>query len=182
MESLGVLAGGIAHDFNNLLMGVLGHASVALRALPDTSPAIDSVRQIETAALRAADLAKQMLAYSGKGRFLLQPIDLNELVEEMAHLLEVSISKGAILKYNFALNLPAVEGDITQLRQVIMNLITNASEAIDGKSGVITVCTGATECDETYLNHSYIQDDLPKGMYVLLGSHRYRLRDVEGNS
>ena len=168
MESLGVLAGGIAHDFNNLLMGVLGHASVALRALPDTSPAIDSVRQIETAALRAADLAKQMLAYSGKGRFLLQPIDLNELVEEMAHLLEVSISKGAILKYNFALNLPAVEGDITQLRQVIMNLITNASEAIDGKSGVITVCTGATECDEAYLNHSYIQDDLPKGMYVYL--------------
>jgi len=168
MESLGVLAGGIAHDFNNLLMGVLGNASVALRELAPTSPARDSMEQIETAALRAADLAKQMLAYSGKGRFVLESIGLSDLVEEMAHLLEASISKGSILKYNFAPNLPAVEGDATQLRQVVMNLITNAAEAIGDKSGVITVCTGVSDCDASYLKTSYLDEDLPGGLYVFL--------------
>lgn len=166
LESLGVLAGGIAHDFNNLLMGVLGNASLAMMELPPESPARESVTHIEHAALRAAELAKQMLAYSGKGRFIIQRLDLTKVVEEMSHLLQVSISKKAFLRYNFAANLPAVEGDPTQIRQVIMNLITNASDAVGEKSGVITICTGALAADSAYLSETYLDDDLPEGCYV----------------
>lgn len=168
LESLGVLAGGIAHDFNNLLMGVLGNASLALMELPPESPARESVNHIEKAAMRAAELARQMLAYSGKGRFVIQKINLSKLVEEMTHLLQVSISKKVFLRYNFADNLPAIEGDATQIRQVIMNLITNASDAIGDKSGVITITTGLIETDSTYLESTYLKDDLPGGYYVFL--------------
>ncbi|HOZ45538.1 MAG TPA: PAS domain S-box protein [Candidatus Hydrogenedentes bacterium] len=166
LESLGVLAGGIAHDFNNLLMGILGNASLALMELDPKSKIYRNVEQIETAGMRAAELAKQMLAYSGKGRFVVEPISLSSLVEEMAHLLEAAISKKAVLKYNFAENLPVTEGDATQLRQVIMNLITNASEALEEKSGVVSISTGVIEADRYYLSTTYVDDDLPPGFYV----------------
>ncbi|NUN98928.1 MAG: PAS domain S-box protein, partial [Candidatus Omnitrophica bacterium] len=168
LESLGVLAGGIAHDFNNLLMGVLGNASLALLELSPESPARESVAQIETAALRAADLAKQMLAYSGKGKFVVQRINLSKLVEEMSHLVEVSITKKAVLRYHFAENLPAIEADATQIRQVILNLITNASDALGTKSGIITVNTGVMEVDAEYLSSTYLDDELPPGHYVYI--------------
>ena len=87
LESLGVLAGGIAHDFNNILMAVIGNAGLAKLRLPPESPVAENLHQIEQAANRAADLAKQMLAYSGKGKFVVEPVDLNRLVEEMEHLL-----------------------------------------------------------------------------------------------
>jgi PAS domain S-box-containing protein len=152
LESLGVLAGGIAHDFNNLLMAILGNASLALDELQSMAPARGNILEIEKASKRAAELAKQMLAYSGKGRFVIEPVAANELIEEMGHLLEVSISKKALLKYNFADNLPSFDGDVTQIRQIIMNLITNASEAIDDKSGIIALSTGAMHCDRAYLD------------------------------
>ncbi|HRU06892.1 MAG TPA: ABC transporter substrate binding protein, partial [Candidatus Brocadiia bacterium] len=156
LESLGVLAGGIAHDFNNLLMGVLGYASVALSELSPVAPARHSVEQIERTAQRAAELIRQMLAYSGKGKFTIEVLDISELVEEMAHLLQVSISKKAVLKLNLARGLPPIEADATQVRQVIMNLITNASEAIGDKSSVISITTGAMHCDRAYLKESYL--------------------------
>ncbi|OGP58891.1 MAG: hypothetical protein A2V67_20660, partial [Deltaproteobacteria bacterium RBG_13_61_14] len=168
LESLGILAGGIAHDFNNLLVSILGHAGLAQRRLPGDSPAQSSLLQIETAARRAADLTKQMLAYSGRGAFLVQPLDLSNLVEEMAHLLEVAISKKVILNYQFASELPAIEADATQLRQVVLNLITNASEALGESSGAITVCTGVTQADREYLSETYLDDNLPGGRYVYL--------------
>jgi PAS domain S-box-containing protein len=168
MESLGMLAGGIAHDFNNLLTGVLGHASVALMDLPGASPVRDSLRQIEIAAARAADLAKQMLAYSGKGQFVLQPVDLSELVEEMAHLLETSISKRARIEFAFQRDLPAVEADLTQLRQVVMNLITNASEAIGDREGRIRLRTGAMESHDEFHFGSPFPNRLPAGNYAFL--------------
>ncbi len=168
LESLGVLAGGIAHDFNNLLMGILGNASLALMELRTQSKARHNVEQIETAAMRAAELSRQMLAYSGKGKFVIEPICISSLVEEMTHLLGASISKKAVLKYHFADNLPLIEGDATQLRQVIMNLITNASEAIGDKSGIITVGTGVMEADQSYLADTYVNDELPRGSYVYL--------------
>ena len=168
LESLGVLAGGIAHDFNNLLVGILGHADLALDQLSPASPARPCVKDIETAAKRAADLTRQMLAYSGKGRFVIERLDLNEVVAEMTHLLEVSISKKAIPKYNYADNLPAIEADGTQIRQVIMNLITNASEALGDRSGVISISTGAMECDRAYLSGTYLDEELPDGVYVYL--------------
>ncbi|MBI5093924.1 MAG: PAS domain S-box protein [Candidatus Hydrogenedentes bacterium] len=168
LESLGVLAGGIAHDFNNLLTGILGNADLALADLPPASPVRTNIQQIEMAAHRAADLTRQMLAYSGRGSFVIQPVRLSEVVEEMAHLLEISISKKSVLRYDFAKSVPVVNADATQLRQVIMNLIINASEAIGEKDGVITVRTGATECDRAYLSESPLDEALSEGVYVYL--------------
>jgi PAS domain S-box-containing protein len=168
LESLGVLAGGIAHDFNNLLMAVLGHADLALDALPAASEARDDLAEIRRAAQRATELCKQMLAYSGKGRFVIQPVELQKVVEEMLHMLRVSISKNAILKLNFAPNLPPVDADASQLRQVVMNLVVNASEAISERSGVITLSTGAMDCDRQYLSEAWLDEQLPEGMYVFI--------------
>jgi PAS domain S-box-containing protein len=172
LESLGVLAGGIAHDFNNLLMAILGNAGLALHKLSPMSPARDNIQEIEKASTRAAELAKQMLAYSGKGHFVIEPINAGILIEEMAQLLEVSISKNAVIKYNFASNLPSFDGDSTQIRQIIMNLITNASEAVGEKSGVIALSTGAMHCDRAYLDgvsgyfRSVSESPLPEGVYT----------------
>ena len=166
LESLGILAGGIAHDFNNILMAILGNADLVLDTLSPHAPARENVLEIERASKHAAELAKQMLAYSGKGRFVVERINLNEFVGEMAHLLEVSISKKVVLKYSFADTLPSFEGDATQIRQVIMNLITNASEAIGGQSGVIALSTGAMYCDQDYLQDIRIGEPLPEGTYV----------------
>ena len=168
LESLGVLAGGIAHDFNNLLLTIIGNADLALNTLSPTATGREHIDEVITAAQRAADLCKQMLAYSGKGRFIVKPVDLSDVVSDMAHLLEVSVSKRVVLKYEFASNLPAIEGDLTQLRQIIMNLITNASEAVGDRSGVVVVRTGAMECDRAYLKTAYLGDDLPEGVYVFL--------------
>ncbi|MBW1809674.1 MAG: response regulator [Deltaproteobacteria bacterium] len=165
LESLGVLAGGIAHDFNNLLMGVLGNASLALADLPPESPVVDYLKDVEKAGQRAADLARQMLAYSGKGLFKVEKIDLQLLVEEMGHLLEISMSKKAVIRYDFAANVLAVEADASQLRQVIMNMITNASDAIGDKSGVIAISIGSIECDSEYLDVTYLDDNLSPGIY-----------------
>ena len=166
LESLGVLAGGIAHDFNNILMGVLGNADLAQIELSPVSPAYERIEDMIVSVRRAADLCKQMLAYSGKGRFVVENINLMEIVEEMAHMLAVSISKKAVLKYNFAENLPSVKADATQMRQIIMNLITNASEAIGDRSGVISINTGAMDCDRSYLSESYLDENLPEGLYT----------------
>lgn len=174
LESLGVLAGGIAHDFNNLLMGILGNADLAMDELPQSSPARSNLAEIEKASKRAADLARQMLAYSGRGQFLIEPIDLNEVVRDMAHLLEVSISKKAVLKFNFAENLPTFDGDMTQIRQIIMNLITNASEALGDSSGAIAISTGARLCDRDYLDmvgetlRATLDEPLAEGVYLFL--------------
>jgi signal transduction histidine kinase/CheY-like chemotaxis protein len=145
LESLGVLAGGIAHDFNNLLVGILGNASLALGELSPDAPVREMLTGIETAALRAAELTNQMLAYSGKGRFVVAPLDLSELVEEMAHLLEASISKKAVLRRELSAGLPPIDADATQLRQLVMNLITNASDALGDEPGVISLCTRLVE-------------------------------------
>jgi len=172
LESLGVLAGGIAHDFNNIVMTILGNADLALDGLSPMSPAVMNIQEIEKAAKRAAELAKQMLAYSGKGRFVIEAITPNELVQETAHLLEVSISKKSVLRYNFAENLPTFQGDATQIRQILMNLITNASEAIGDRSGVIALSTGAMDCDDDYLNETNevlrtsLNEPLAEGIYT----------------
>jgi PAS domain S-box-containing protein len=168
LESLGVLAGGIAHDFNNLLVGILGNASLALMDIPADSPLRELVTDIETTALRAAELTKQMLAYSGKGRFLIHPVDLNGLVREIAHLLQTVISKRAALRFDFARDLETVEGDATQLRQIVMNLITNASDAIGADDGVITLRTGTREATREQLRSSYVDDELPAGRYAFI--------------
>ncbi|MCP4375105.1 MAG: response regulator [bacterium] len=172
LESLGVLAGGIAHDFNNLLVAIMGNADLAMYELSPHAPARENIQEVLNASKRAAELAKQMLAYSGKGRFVIEPISLNKFVEEMAHLLDISISKKAVIKYNFTDDLPTFDGDAAQIRQIIMNLITNASEAIGDKSGVIALSTDMMNCDRAYLDGldeillAGLSEPLSEGLYV----------------
>jgi len=170
LESLGVLAGGIAHDFNNLLMGVLGNADLAIDKIRPDSPAFADIEEIMKTSRHASDLCRQLLAYSGRGKFVVEPVDIGRLVKEMTDLLEVSISKRASLKYEFAGDLPAVESDATQIRQIILNLITNASEAMGEKDGIIIVRTGVMDADSAYLKETYpyVAEDLPEGPYVYL--------------
>ena len=166
LESLGVLAGGIAHDFNNLLTGVLGNASIMQMDLPANSPLSPMVDQIETAARRAADLCRQMLAYSGKGRFVVRPINLNTVIRETARLLEISISKNTTLQFHLDSALPAIEADETQIRQIVMNLVINGSEAIGSKDGVVTISTGETVLTHDDAGALPLGDELVAGNYV----------------
>ncbi|MDF1664679.1 MAG: response regulator, partial [Planctomycetota bacterium] len=166
LESLGLLAGGIAHDFNNILQSSFGYADLALLKLSAMSPARPYIDEIKKSAQLAADLCQQMLAYSGKGRFSVESVSINELIEEMSHLIEISISKKAVLRYEFGENLPLVKADASQIRQVIMNLIINASEAIGEQSGVISITTGALHCDQSYLDSTFLIQNLPEGPYV----------------
>ncbi len=141
LESLGVLAGGIAHDFNNLLTGVLGNVSLASAQIPADSAAHGFLAQIEKAASRAADLCRHMLAYSGRGRFDVKALDLNALIHETKNLLGISISKRARLDFQPAPSLPAVLADATQIRQIVMNLVINASEALGERDGTVRIST-----------------------------------------
>jgi PAS domain S-box-containing protein len=168
LESLGVLAGGVAHDFNNLLVGILANAGLALSDLDTESPVRETVQQIELAGHRAADLARQILAYSGKGRLLVQPLDLNTLVEETAGLLRVSIRKGARLSFSMAPGMPAIEADATQLRQVVMNLVVNASDAIGEADGEIKVRTDLVTLDSEVLRQKFPGATLNPGQYLSL--------------
>ncbi len=168
LESLGVLAGGIAHDFNNLLMAILGNIDLALLDLSSSSPARGNLMEAAKASQRAADLCRQMLAYSGKGRFVNEVISLNEIIEDMRHMLEVSVSKKAMLRYNLAPGLPSIEADATQMRQIIMNLVINASDAVGEKSGFISISTGVMECDRSYLSETWLNEGLPEGAYVYI--------------
>jgi signal transduction histidine kinase len=168
LESLGLLAGGIAHDFNNLLVGILGNSGLALGELKPESSAYATVEQIQAAAQRAAELTNQLLAYSGKGRFLVQPLDLSRQVEEIAHLLKISTSKKAALRTRLASGLPAVEADPVQIQQVVMNLITNASEALGDNAGEIVVKTGVVDLDGVPHVDDVPGEPLPAGRYVYL--------------
>jgi PAS domain S-box-containing protein len=166
LESLGVLAGGIAHDFNNLLMAILGNLELALRDLSPVSPAQPRIEAASSAARRAANLTRQMLAYSGRGRFMVGRLDLNELVEENVHLLRTSIPRTTTLDLHLDRALPAVEADAGQIQQVIMNLVTNAAEAIGDQPGTITLSTGARDCDAASLGRSRLDGTLPAGRYA----------------
>ncbi len=168
LESLGVMAGGIAHDFNNMLMAVLGNADLALTDLESLSPVRPFIEEIEKVARRAAELCRQMLAYSGRGQFVVKTVGLSDLFMDMVNMLEISVSKKAVLKFSCPENLPPINSDPSQLRQIIMNLVINASEAIGDRSGVITVSTGAVECDRAYLAATFLDENLAEGLYTYL--------------
>ncbi|HVU15948.1 MAG TPA: response regulator [Candidatus Didemnitutus sp.] len=168
LESLGVLAGGIAHDFNNLLTGVLGNASLLHLETPPESSTQAIITQVETSARRAADLCRQLLAYAGKGRFVIQRIDINHLINETTHLINLSVGKHCVLRQNLAVHLPPVNADATQLRQIIMNLVINASEAIGPRSGVIGLSTGVARVDDAYGATLHPGTSIAPGDYVFL--------------
>ncbi len=168
LESLGVLAGGIAHDFNNILTAVLGNASLARHLLPPGSTVLPQIEQIEHAARRAADLCGQMLAYAGKRKLSPGRLDLSDLVRDTAALLEVSVTKSARLHLDLARELPPVEADATQLRQIVMNLVINAADALGDSVGDIHVATSLTEAGPELFRDAVENPDLPGGRYVTL--------------
>ena len=168
LESLGILAGGIAHDFNNLLTAVLGNASLARIELGPDSLADKSLHEIEMAAERASDLCSQMLAYSGQGRFVVTRVDLSALVMETLELLQASISKRAKLELHLGEKLPAVHGDMSQLRQVLMNIVTNASEALGDGHGTITVRTNRFKAEPGWLIDAQLVPEIFEGEYIML--------------
>jgi PAS domain S-box-containing protein len=168
LESLGVLAGGIAHDFNNILTAILGHSELALFSLEPFNPVRDSIREIENASHRAAELCRQMLAYSGKGKFIIEDIDLSILISEMVNLLKASISKKAVLNMELEQDISLIKGDATQIRQIVMNLITNASDALEGKHGVIRITDGMIQCTQETLSEFAFGAGLDAGKYTYI--------------
>jgi signal transduction histidine kinase/ActR/RegA family two-component response regulator len=168
LESIGLLAGGIAHDFNNLLTGILGNASLAQELLPPGSRAASILEGVVTAGERAADLTRQMLAYSGKGRFVVEQVNLSRLAREITNLLRASIAKNVSLQLDLAETLPPVEADAGQMQQVIMNLVLNAAEAIGDRQGTVQVLTAAQTVDERFRFEELDRAEIPLGRYVRL--------------
>ena len=146
LESLGVLAGGIAHDFNNILAAILGNASLLEEALPSGSRLLEPVRAIESASQNAAELTDQMLAYAGKGAISVGEIDVPELIDEMQSLLRTVVQKNARIVWERPSERLHVRADPSQLKQVVMNLVLNASEAIEG-GGTIQIRVEHSEID-----------------------------------
>ena len=167
LESLGILAGGIAHDFNNLLTGIIGNISLALDREAPLSPRRRFLEDAIQASERAADLTRQLLAYSGKGRFAIQNCDMSEIVRQISSLIQTSISKNVTVMLNLPDGLPLIEADCTQLQQIVMNLIINAAEAIGPEaSGLVVVDTGQVHADEVYLKGTLGADGAAPGEYV----------------
>lgn len=166
LESLGVLAGGIAHDFNNLLASILSNAEMLRSDLHTNTEALHNLDTILQASHHAAELCRQMLTYAGKSQVTLQKVDLNAITREFAKLLIASVSKKARLEYHFAKDLPMIEADVAQIQQIIINLITNAAEALDNQPGTVAITTGVQDCSAADLHNPYIQDLLPTGKYV----------------
>jgi two-component system cell cycle sensor histidine kinase/response regulator CckA len=168
LESLGVLAGGIAHDFNNLLTIITGNAALALQRVGAAHPAHALLDDVVKAAQRAADLTRQMLAYSGRGRFEIRPIDLATHVGEIAHLLRSSIPRQVELRLELAPDLPTVQGDAAQLHQVVMNLAINGAESVGDKQGEVTVKLATEEVGPQGAGELIGQDQLAPGRYLRL--------------
>lgn len=168
LESLGVLAGGIAHDFNNLLTAILGNLELGLGELPKDSPARDAFMQAVQASRRATDLTRQMLAYSGRGQFVMAPLDLNALVRENVGLFRASVNRSVTLELRLTEGVAPILADAGQVQQVVMNLITNASEAIGDAPGMVTLSTCELECSEALLAESRVAEKPAPGRYVCL--------------
>ena len=168
LESLGLLAGGIAHDFNNLLTSILGNAGIVRISLPPGNEVDGKLEAIETGATRAAELCRQMLAYAGKGRFVVEPIDASALAEGLVPLLEISIARKARLRLALDRSLPAIMADATQLRQIVMNLVLNAVDAVTEGAGEIVLSSGTVHGDRAILDAAVAGNALPEGDYVFL--------------
>lgn len=168
LESLGLLAGGVAHDFNNLLVGVIGNASLAKEFLPPDNPAAELLESVVRTGEQAAHLTRQMLAYSGKGRFVVEPLDLTAIIPDMSGLVRPSISKKIRLDLNLQEDLPPIEADRGQVQQIFMNLAINASEAVGSHEGLISVRTGVQNVDDRYQQLHPEAAGLGPGEYVFL--------------
>ncbi len=168
-ESLGVLAGGVAHDLNNCWWRCSGRPPWRWPALEPESPARRAIQKAVCAAQRAADLTRQLLAYSGRGRFAVQPLRLNALIEENLGLLEVAVPKPVHLAAELAEDLPLILADTGQMQQVLMNLIINAGEAIGSRPGTVTIRTGVSDISSSEQHlWPFAREPFPAGRYVVL--------------
>jgi len=172
LESLGVLAGGVAHDFNNLLTGILGNSSLALDNIGPSNPNRPLIEEVMKAAERAAELTRQLLAYAGKGRFVMHTLDLSELVREISSLVQTSFPKHAQLRMQLSANLPGIDADPGQLQQIVMNLVINGAEAIGSQGGSVLVRTALQDVDQSYIGTMSSAGELLRpGRYVSLEVH-----------
>jgi two-component system cell cycle sensor histidine kinase/response regulator CckA len=172
LESLGLLAGGVAHDFNNLLAGIMGNASLALESVPVANPDRLLLEQVVEASDKASGLTRQLLAYAGKGRFVILKVDLSAVVGEISSLIRTSIPKSVQLRLQLSSSLPVIEADPSQIQQLIMNLVINGAEAIGGESaGTVLVTTERQNVDESYIQQNLSGDSVEPGMFVALEIH-----------
>lgn len=168
MESLGLLAGGVAHDFKNLLAVIQGNTEILQRRTEEGSGNQEQLGNIITASGRASELCRQMLAYSGDAEFSIEPLDLSEIVSRTCRLMGVSLGSKVSLHCHLNEKLPVVRGDATQLQQIVMNLLLNASEAVGEEAGHVTVTTVVRDLQKTYLEGGCVDEHLPSGAYVCL--------------
>ena len=168
LESLGVLAGGIAHDFNNLLTGMLAQNSLARTKLKRGLPALEHVEKAITSAERAADLTRQLLAYAGRGKFQIVPINLNTLIRENAGLIETALPNRAELQAQLTDQEPLIEADRGQIQQVVMNLVINAAEALGPDGGYVRITTHCGKIENAAELNGYTTEALSPGNYVVL--------------
>ena len=170
VESVGVLAAGIAHDFNNLLTSILGNAALARRSAsadPD-SRIVPLLDEILTASRRAADLTHQLLAYAGKSRADFQPVDLSALITELKDLLRSSVPRNVELRFDFVDERPTVHGDPIQLQQVILNVVMNGAEALEGAPGTVTIALRPRHLSRQEILDEFPGTMLPSGPYLCL--------------
>jgi len=168
LESLGILAGGIAHDFNNILQGILGNTDLLIKSLPKKSQFIEELMEIKKSTLRATELTTQMLAYTGRGTFVFKPLNINKMLNDMKSLISVSVSKKAEITYNADDNIPDFSGDITQIRQIIMNIVSNSSDSLADKPGKIKIITGYKDLTKQELEALKPDFNIPEGQYVFI--------------
>jgi PAS domain S-box-containing protein len=170
LESLGVLAGGVAHDLNTILQDILRNARLVLSNVPPELATLhEHAAALERDAIRLSDLTNKLLAYSGDPEVETEPLDLNDVVLDMVHVIEVSKATNVELRYDLGTDLPMIDGDATKLRQLINHITMNASEAIgDADGGVMTVRTGMRWTNRSYLAGTYLSQDVAPGRYVYL--------------
>ncbi|MFP4378945.1 MAG: PAS domain S-box protein [Candidatus Sumerlaeia bacterium] len=166
MKSLNVMAGSIAHNFNNLLMTVLGNLEMGLGEMQEGSGARFCIEEAELAARRAAELSSQMLIYAGQGQETKRPCKINELLQRMSGMLEINVSKKALMETVFSGSDPMTNCDTAQIRQVVMNIVSNAAEAVGDSPGIIRITTGMNHYTRAELSRTVLGVNLPEGEYV----------------